>query len=92
MEQLEVELAGGWERIGAALLNNIFSTIAMIPIIVGFFVGLMNIKDGDFFSVLHLAMRANVYNGTIIRQKIVKFKSHQIRWIGSRFCGDGFIA
>ena len=51
MEQLEVELADGWERIGAALLNNIFSTIAMIPMIVGFFVGLMNIKDGDNWNI-----------------------------------------
>ena len=62
MEQLEVELAGGWERIGAALLNNIFSTIAMIPIIVGFFVGLMNIKDGDNWNIDEMQIMLNKFN------------------------------
>ena len=47
MEQLEVELADCWERIGAALLNNVFSTIAMIPMIVGFFVGFV---DDNFWN------------------------------------------
>lgn len=62
MEQLEVELAGGWERIGAALLNNIFSTIAMIPIIVGFFVGLMNIKDGDNWNIDEMQILVDKFN------------------------------
>ena len=62
MEQLEVELAGGWERIGAALLNNIFSTIAMIPMIVGFFVGLMNIKDGDNWNIDEMQILVDKFN------------------------------
>ena len=62
MEQLEVELAGGWERIGAALLNNIFSTIAMIPIIVGFFVGLMNIKEGDNWNIDEMQILVDKFN------------------------------
>ena len=63
MEQLEVELAGGWERIGAALLNNIFGTIAMIPMIVGFFVGLMNIKDnGNWNNIGDMQIMLNKFN------------------------------
>lgn len=52
MEQLEVELADGWERIGAALLNNIFSTIAMIPMIVGWFIGFVNIRDNGNWNTV----------------------------------------
>ena len=62
MELLDVELAGGWERIGAALLNNIFSTIAMIPMIVGFFVGLMNIKDGDNWNIDEMQILVDKFN------------------------------
>jgi|GEM_PF-159908 hypothetical protein len=63
MEQLEVELAGGWERIGAALLNNIFSTIAMIPMIVGFFVGFVNIRDnGNWNNIDDMQIMLNKFN------------------------------
>lgn len=33
-EEMEVELAGGWERIGAVLLNGVFYVLSFIPLII----------------------------------------------------------
>lgn len=53
-EEIEVELAGAWERIGAALLNNVFTMIASIPMWGGVVAGVIqgrdkfNVQDNDF--------------------------------------------
>lgn len=53
-EEIEVELAGAWERIGAALLNQVFGMLASIPMVVGTVVGIFqwhdkfNVQSNDF--------------------------------------------
>lgn len=55
--EIEVELAGGWERIGAALLNNVFGIIAAIPTIGGMVAAVIqgrekfNVENNDFESL-----------------------------------------
>lgn len=56
-DEIEVELAGGWERIGAALLNNIFTMIAAIPLFGGMVAAVIqgrkqfNLENNDFESL-----------------------------------------
>lgn len=44
-DEIEVELAGAWERIGAALLNNIFTFLACIPMLVGLITAAFKSRD-----------------------------------------------
>ncbi|XXQ67525.1 RDD family protein [Neisseriaceae bacterium B1] len=56
-DEIEVELAGGWERIGAALLNNIFTMIAAIPMFGGMVAAVIqgrekfNVENNNFESL-----------------------------------------
>lgn len=43
--EIEVELAGGWERIGAALLNNVFTMLAGVPAIMGLVFGMLQARE-----------------------------------------------
>lgn len=44
-DEIEVELAGAWERIGAALLNNVFTALACIPMFGGLIAAAFKSQD-----------------------------------------------
>lgn len=46
-DDVEVDLAGGWERIGAALLNQIFYTLTLIPFVAALLWWLMAAWQGE---------------------------------------------
>lgn len=50
-DKIEIELAGGWERIGAVLLNYIFSTLTMLPFMIHFFISLASVMAEDGNSI-----------------------------------------
>lgn len=46
-DDIEVELATGWERIAAALLNNIFILLASLPMIGGIIAATISVRDNQ---------------------------------------------
>lgn len=77
-DDIEVEIAGAWERIAAAILNNIFTTLAALPLIGGLgFVVWQSFKeyglaDGGWDSLAPSTQT----------EMVIGWFSHPIFWIG----------